>query len=80
MNLKGEITAFIANELLDGRLVEEDENLLLEGGVDSIGMIRLVAFIQETWQFEVPPDAFTIENFRTVASISAYLENALDGS
>jgi acyl carrier protein len=48
--------------------------------VNSMGMLRLVAFIDDTWDIRVPPEDFTIENFRTIAAIDAYLRARLDDS
>lgn len=68
-----DVAAFIVEELLDGELVAHDENLLVEGRVDSLGMLRLVAFIEARYEVKVPPEDFTIEHFRTVDTIGAYL-------
>ncbi len=68
------LTEFVSQELLSGRhSVAADENLLAEGMVDSLGMLRLVAFIEERFGIRVPPDQFTIENFRSIETLSAYL-------
>ena len=78
MDAKETVTAFISEELLDGRALEDDENLLREGAVDSLGMLRLVAYIEESFAIEVPPEHFTIENFRSVNSINDYLARVID--
>ncbi len=77
MKSEEQIANFVIQELLDGRTVESDENLLRDGFVDSLGMIRLVAYIEESWGIEVPPDHFTIENFRSIDTITRYLDRAL---
>lgn len=73
-----EITKFIANELLggaDAASVDADENLLMSGQVDSVGMMRLVAFIEEVFGTAVPPEDFTIENFKSINTIAAYVHS-----
>lgn len=76
LGIKEELCAYISNELLDDdEPVAADENLLADGMVDSMGMLRLVAYIDDSWNVSVPPEDFTIENFRTVATIVAYLES-----
>lgn len=77
MTARDQIRDFISAELLDGHSVSMDENLLREGGVDSLGMLRLVAFLEQCWDVQVSPDEFTIENFRSVRTIGAWLERAL---
>lgn len=73
MDFKPALLDFIAVELLDGTRVEVDENLLADGAVDSLGMMRLVAYLEELCGIAVPVDDFVIENFRSVAAIDAYL-------
>ena len=60
MNAKDAIAAFISQELLDGQEFEHDENLLEDGAVDSLGMLRLVAYLEEHYAIEIPPEQFTI--------------------
>lgn len=73
--MRGQLLQFIIEELLDGEQIESDENLLADGVVDSLGMMRLVAFVQERVGTNIPPQDLTLENFRTVDAISSYLEN-----
>lgn len=71
-----EITEFILSELLGGDTAQRpdpDDNLLMSGLIDSIGMMRLVSFIEEQFGFAVPPEDFTIENFSSVNSIVNYV-------
>ena len=66
---------YITGELLNGQNhLGDDDNLLTSGLIDSLGMMRLVAFIEETFQTAVPPQDVTIDNFRTVALIATYVE------
>ena len=45
--------------------------------LDSVGVMRLVAFIDEQFDYQVPPQHLTIEHFRTTQSLAAYLERQL---
>lgn len=70
-----EIVDFISTELLEtDEPVDRDENLLSEGMVDSLGMLRLVAFIEANFQVKVPPQDFTIEHFRNAGVLSDYVD------
>ena len=70
-----ELKNFVNEELLSGDLtIEVDDNLLRNGMVDSIGMVRLVGFIEENYQISIPPEDFTIENFQSVKVIAEYLQ------
>ncbi len=72
--MKEKITRFIVDELLSGMKVGEQDDLLLSGLVDSIGVMRLVAYIEEQAALQVPPEDVTIENFATIEAIGRYLE------
>ena len=78
MSIRDVIRQYIDEELLEEEgTLDDDENLLTDGMVDSMGMLRLVAFIDETWDIVVPPEDFTIENFRTIADLDKYLAGKL---
>ena len=68
------IMGFLLEELLDDLPgLETDEDLLADGMVDSLGMVLLVAFIEEELHVTVPPEDFIVENFQSVQEIAAYL-------
>lgn len=65
---------YISEELLNGRMqVEPDDDLLVGEIIDSLGMMRLVAFIEATFNITVPLEDITIQNFRTIEMIDEYL-------
>ena len=72
--MKEIITRFIVDELLSGMEVGEQDDLLLSGLVDSIGVMRLVAFIEVQTALPVPPEDVTIEHFANIEAINRYLE------
>lgn len=75
MDLQETLQEFISEELLDiSDSVGLDADLLSDGMVDSIGMVRLVTFIEESFDIEIPPEDFIIENFRTVRIVADYLQ------
>ncbi|MEL6879004.1 MAG: acyl carrier protein [Cyanobacteria bacterium J06554_3] len=65
---------YISQTLLNGRMaVEADDDLLGEEIIDSMGVMRLIAFIEETFDCVVAQADITIFNFRTIKAIDAYL-------
>ncbi|MEO1125623.1 MAG: acyl carrier protein [Cyanobacteria bacterium J06639_16] len=69
------LTQYITDELLNGRMqVEVDDDLLGGEIIDSLGMMWLVAFIEETFGVSVPLEDITIQNFRTIETIQAYVQ------
>ena len=52
-----------------------DDDLLSSGLIDSIGMMKLISFIENEFTLTIPPQDMTIENFITVDAITNYLKN-----
>ena len=69
-----QIQGFLSEHLLSGRQVTLEEDLLLSGLVDSIGVMRLIAYLEQTFVIKVPPQDVTVTNFTSVAAIDAYLD------
>jgi acyl carrier protein len=75
MELCEPLRNFIVEELVsDEAPLGLDDNLLADGMIDSLGAVRLIAFIEERFGFQIPP------NFRTIHRLAAYLESRIDGS
>ena len=75
--LESLLAAHINQHLVDGESgvsVDADTELLLDGHVDSVGVIQLVTFIAEELGFEVPPEDVTIEHFGSVSLLAGYLD------
>ena len=53
------------------------DQLLLDDIVDSLGVMRLVAFIEQEFNYKVPAGDLTIQNFRTIGVLSDYLGRSL---
>lgn len=80
MDIRKTITDFVCSELLDDdEPIGADDNLLADGMIDSLGMLRLVSFIEDTFGYKVPPEHFTINHFRTLDAIDTYLSSSMDG-
>ncbi len=80
--MKSRITQYIKELVLDqGDEVDisADEELLTVG-LDSIGFMRLISFIEDTFGVDIPPEDVTIESFGTVTRIATYLERQKESS
>lgn len=81
VNTSQTLIRYISEELfahLEDNSLTEDDDLLMSGRVDSLGVMRLVAFIEEECGVMIPPEDVTLENFRSVRLIAAYLEKRAD--
>jgi len=73
--LAEQLTAFIQDEIvLDDVVVTGEFDLLLSGAVDSLGVIRITHWIEETLGVVVDPGDVTLENFQTIDKMAAYLD------
>lgn len=52
--------------------VEPETDLLLGGLVDSLGVIRIVDWLERRLDIEIDPVDVVLENFRTIADMVAY--------
>ncbi len=77
MNKRDSIITFIKDELAisanDVELGYEDD-LLLSGLVSSLDIMRLVAFVEETYGTSIPAEDIVIEHFETVDAIHNYAQ------
>jgi len=74
LNTKELLRQYISQQLLDGHEnLDVEENLLTSGMIDSHGIMRLIAYIEETFDLQVPPIDITLENFRTITLMADYI-------
>ncbi len=75
VEMKEAIKHYISQHLLNNEsMPEDDDNLLASGMVDSLGMVRLLEFIEEQFHIQVPPEDLTIEHFGTINVMTDYLQ------
>jgi len=72
------ITKYIQENLLTGKgdiELSADDDLLGSGLLDSMGVMRLVGFVEKTFHITIPPEDIVIENFMDVKAITNYVES-----
>jgi acyl carrier protein len=57
--------------------IATDESLVTSGLIDSIGILKLVAFIEEEFDIELDADDVNVANFDTLESIAKLIETHL---
>ncbi len=78
--IERQVLDFLERELLEPGVTVGREADLLSGEVlDSMGVLRLAAFVADTFGIDIRPSDFVIENFRSVAVIAAYVGRSLGG-
>jgi acyl carrier protein len=75
MNTK--VRTFIATEIMleDDPSVVNDETRLVGGVMDSLGLLQLVAYLEEEFGITFDETEFSPQNFRTVSSVERLLES-----
>jgi len=76
-NARQRIRGYITGTLLGGRDIEDDENLLLSGLIDSLGVMSLVAFLERTFGISIPFDEVILENFMSIDAVDDYVGKKL---
>ncbi len=78
MDVADKITGFIKEEVvLDTDTSLKNDAPLLEGILDSMALMQLVAFLEEEFDIEIDDTEVTAENFRTVADIERLVDARL---
>lgn len=67
---------YIAKEIAkgSGSSIGVEDDLLGSGVLDSLGILQLVAFIDERMGIQVPDEDVVYENFHSVKALSEYLD------
>ncbi len=75
MDQEALLIEYITKELAIGRAKEirPEDDLLATGVLDSLGLMQLVLFLEEKLGVRVPDEDVVIENFKSVAALTAYL-------
>jgi acyl carrier protein len=77
------IKEFIVEEFMPDVSVEEldaDYDLLEGGVVDSLGLLKVVAWLETGFDIEVDDSELGPESFRTVKAINDYIDKARETS
>lgn len=73
--MKEKITDYIISEFYSGENMQlaTDEDLLNAGLIDSMGLMKIIQFIEEEFDFKVGPEDMTIEHFISVDAMVDYI-------
>lgn len=70
-----QLVDFIQSEIVLGSVdIAPDTDLLLTGAVDSLGVIRITQWMEDSLGVAVDPGDVTLENFQTIARMASYLD------
>lgn len=69
-----DITAYLSQHVFAGQPVRPDEDLVYSGAIDSLGVMRLVAFLEERFGIAIPPQDITLALVETPTSLADYVQ------
>jgi acyl carrier protein len=75
MNAEPILKEYIASEITRGRQsqLNTTDDLLASGILDSLGILQLVAFIEERFKVRVADEDVVYENFYSIGAMANYL-------
>lgn len=76
--IKNFILTDIAADLNLTRL-EEDEPLIESGIIDSLGILKILAFLEESLGLDLSSDQVKLENFKSIGTIREMVERQKNG-
>lgn len=76
MNKEQMLIEFIKQDLLKGRVanLSAEDDLLDSGILNSLGILQLVAFVDERMGIQVPDEDVVYENFQSISALTTYLD------
>lgn len=75
---EGVIRQFLVDRawLRDGKELRDTDSLLERGVIDSMAMVELISFIEETYNIRIQDEDLMPEHFDSLASIAAYIQKS----
>ena len=70
----GQLMAYLKDSLNIGDEVDVETELFSTGALDSVSLLNLIAFIEESAGFEIRAEDVTLENFDSAARILRFAE------
>jgi acyl carrier protein len=75
------IRGFISETFMfraNGKQIADSESLLKAGVLDSVGVLVLVSFIEETFEVKVEDEEVEPDNFASIDSLTSYVERKIE--
>lgn len=67
------IRAYVRSRFPSARTLGDDDSLLDAGLIDSLGILDLVAYVEETFGIQVGDDDLSPDNFDTVGALVRFV-------
>jgi len=82
MNLNDELEKFLLTEIAidfdpDKKSLSPDENLISSGIIDSMGILKLTAFMEKKFGIKIGNEEIIPENFQTLNALTEFVEKKI---
>ena len=82
MDISKSLEQFIQEQIIKGQKeidLHQSTNLIEEGIIDSLGIMKLLTFIEESYNLQISDEELLPENFESLQAICAMVENKVNG-
>ena len=77
--MKDQIKRFIIETFMDGEgNLEDDQSLFESDIIDSLGVIKLLTYIENKFNVHIDIGEITLDNFSTIKDIAEMIKNKLN--
>ncbi len=77
MDEKSRIRAFVLTKLVATGTLRDDESFWDTRAVDSLGIVRLIHFLESEFGLKIPGRDVTTQTFASIDAVHAYVERRL---
>ncbi len=79
MDVISTLEKFLISEIavdygLDKKSLARDENLITQGIIDSMGILKLISFIEKTFSIKINNEEVVPENFQSLNALNEFIE------
>ena len=77
MSIAQRIEAFVVDEIMiadSGTQLDHDENLLKNGVLDSLSLLRLISFVEESFNVHIEDEEIVPANFQSINKAVSFVE------
>ena len=73
MNVIKQLEDYLLHDVASGsdkKAIDPDEDLIMQGMIDSLGIMKLIGFLENTFGIKVDDQELVPENFQTLRALS----------
>mgnify|MGYP001559322701 CR=1 FL=1 len=79
--IKEDLKKFVLEEFFPkGRQLSDEESLFHSGIIDSLGVIKLTAFLENNFKVIVNPSEVSMDKFNTINEITRFISEKIENS